>query len=78
MNKALTIAAVAALALGSAACHKSDDGNTSNVSAEDNMLVPADENSMGDMNSMGATDNMTTDNSAMAGNDGAATTNNAM
>ncbi len=66
MNKGITLAAVAALALGAAACHKSDDTNTANVSAEDNMLVPADENSMGDMNSMGATDNMAMDNSAMA------------
>ncbi|WP_298688963.1 hypothetical protein [uncultured Sphingomonas sp.] len=78
MNKALTIAAVAALTLGAAACHKSDDANTSNVSAEDNMLVPADENSMGDMNSMGATDNMAMDNSAMAGNDTTTASNNAM
>ena len=77
MKKALTIAAVAAFAIGTAACHKSDDANTSNVSAEDNMLVPADENSMGDMNSMGATDNMAMDNSAVAGNDTTAT-NNAM
>jgi hypothetical protein len=66
MKKGITLAAVAALALGAAACHKSDDTNTANVSAEDNMLVPADENSMGDMNSMGATDNMAMDNSAMA------------
>jgi hypothetical protein len=65
MKKGITIAAVAALALGAAACHKSDTTNTANVSAEDNMLVPADENaSMGDMNSMGATDNMAMDNSA--------------
>ena len=67
MKKGITIAAVAALALGAAACHKSDTTNTANVSAEDNMLVPADENaSMGDMNAMGATDNMAMDNSAMA------------
>jgi hypothetical protein len=65
MKKGLTIAAMAALALGAAACHKSDTTNTSNVSAEDNMLVPADENAMGDMNSMGAADNMAMDNSAM-------------
>ena len=65
MKKGITIAAVAALALGAAACHKSDTANTANVSAEDNMLVPADENaSMGDMNAMGATDNMAMDNSA--------------
>ena len=64
MKKGITIAAVAALALGAAACHKSDTTNTANVSAEDNMLVPADENSMGDMNAMGATDNMAMDNSA--------------
>ena len=65
MKKGITIAAVAALALGAAACHKSDTTNTANVSAEDNMLIPADENaSMGDMNAMGATDNMTADNSA--------------
>jgi hypothetical protein len=67
MKKGLTIAAVAALALGAAACHKSDTNSSTNVSAEDNMLVPADENSMGDMNSMGATDNMAMDNSAMTG-----------
>lgn len=72
MKKGITIAAVAALALGAAACHKSDTTNTANVSAEDNMLVPADENaSMGDMNSMGATDNMAMDNSAMAPTDNA-------
>jgi hypothetical protein len=65
MKKGLTIAAMAVLALGAAACHKSDTTNASNVSAEDNMLVPADENAMGDMNSMGATDNMAMDNSAM-------------
>ena len=66
MIKGLTIAAVAALALGAAACHKSDAGaDTANVSAEDNMLVPADENAMmGDANDMTATDNMATDNSA--------------
>lgn len=65
MKKAFTIAAVAALALGAAACHKSADTNASNVSAEDNMLVPADENAMGDMNgSMSATDNMAMDNTA--------------
>ena len=71
MKKAFTIAAVAALALGAAACHKSDTTNTANVSAEDNMLVPADENSMGDMNAMGATDNMAMDNSAAAPADNA-------
>jgi hypothetical protein len=71
MKKGITIAAVAALALGAAACHKSDSSNSTNVSAEDNMLVPADENSMGDMNSMGATDNMAVDNSAMAPTDNA-------
>jgi hypothetical protein len=71
MKKGITIAAVAALALGAAACHKSDTTNTANVSAEDNMLVPADENSMGDMNSMGATDNMAMDNSAAAPADNA-------
>jgi hypothetical protein len=77
MKKAFTIAAVAALALGAAACHKGGDTNSaSNVAAEDNMLVPADENAMGDMNSsMGATDNMAMDNSAMAGTDANATTN---
>ncbi len=65
MKKAFTIAAVAALALGAAACHKSAETNASNVSAEDNMLVPADENAMGDMNStMGATDNLAVDNTA--------------
>ena len=48
MNKSLIIAAASALALGTVACHKSaDTGGSSNVSAEDNMLVPADENSMG-------------------------------
>jgi hypothetical protein len=79
MKKAFTIAAVAALALGAAACHKGGDTNSaSNVAAEDNMLVPADENAMGDMNSsMGATDNMAMDNSAMAGTDANATTTNA-
>jgi hypothetical protein len=72
MKKAFTIAAVAALALGAAACHKGGDTNSaSNVSAEDNMLVPADENAMGDMNSMGATDNMAMDNSAAAPADNA-------
>jgi hypothetical protein len=71
MKKGFTIAAVAALALGAAACHKSADNSAANVSAEDNMLVPADENSMGDMN-MGAADNMSMDNSADAGNAGAA------
>ncbi|WP_019831555.1 hypothetical protein [Sphingomonas sp. PR090111-T3T-6A] len=75
MKKAFTIAAVAALALGAAACHKSET-TTTNVSAEDNMLVPADENAMGDMNaSMGATDNMAMDNGAMADTNAAATTN---
>ena len=39
------------------------------------VLVPADENAMGDMNSMGATDNMAMDNSAMAGNDTTAANN---
>ena len=70
MMKGLTIAAVAALALGTAACHKSDSAdNGSNVSASDNMLVPADENSMGDMNSsMNSGDSMGADNGAMAGN----------
>jgi hypothetical protein len=68
MKKGLTIAAIAALTLGAAACHKSE-GDTANVSAEDNMLVPADENAMmGDSNDM-TSDNMTSDNSAMAGND---------
>jgi hypothetical protein len=71
MKKGITIAAVAALALGAAACHKSDTTNTANVSAEDNMLVPADENSMGDMNAMGATDNMAMDNSAAPAGDNA-------
>ncbi len=76
MKKAFTIAAVAALALGAAACHKSAETNASNVSAEDNMLVPADENAMGDMNStMGATDNMAMDNSATAGAANATTGN---
>jgi hypothetical protein len=75
MKKAFTIAAVAALALGAAACQKSAEPTT-NVSAEDNMLVPADENAMGDMNaSMGATDNMAMDNGAMADTNAAATTN---
>jgi len=70
MNKGLTIAAIAAFALGAAACHKSDAGaDTANVSAEDNMLVPADENAMIDANDMTATDNMTVDNSATAGSD---------
>jgi len=69
MKKAFTIAAVAALALGAAACHHQADNSASNVSAEDNMLVPADENAMTDMNSsMTATDNMAMDNSATAGN----------
>ena len=73
MKKAFTIAAVAALALGAAACHKADT-TTANVSAEDNMLVPADENAMGDMNaSMDA--NMAMDNGAMADTNAAATTN---
>jgi hypothetical protein len=68
MKKGLTIAAIAALALGAAACHKSGGTDTANVSAEDNMLVPADENAMmGDSNDM-TSDNMTSDNSAMAGN----------
>ncbi len=75
MKKGFTLAAVAALALGAAACHKADTTSTSNVSAEDNMLVPADENAMGDMNAMGATDNLTVDNSAVAGNDSTAAGN---
>ena len=69
MKKGLTIVAVAALALGAAACKKSDSTDTANVSAEDNMLVPADENAMmGDSNDM-TSDNMMSDNSATAGND---------
>ena len=76
MKKAFTIAAVAALALGAAACHNKSTEPTTNVSAEDNMLVPADENAMGDMNaSMSATDNMAMDNGAMADTNAAATTN---
>ncbi|MDB5738617.1 MAG: hypothetical protein JWO65_2285 [Sphingomonas bacterium] len=70
MKKSLTIAAVAALALGAAACHKSEPVDTTNVSAEDNMLVPADENAMMG-NDVGATDNMAMDNSAMAGSNNA-------
>ncbi len=69
MKKALTIIAASALALGTAACHKAED-NSANVSSDDNMLVPADENAAGgDMNgamsdnAMG--DNMASDNSAM-------------
>jgi hypothetical protein len=70
MKKGLTIVAIAALALGAAACKKSDSGETAaNVSAEDNMLVPADENAMmGDSNDM-TSDNMASDNAAVAGND---------
>ena len=70
MKKALTIIAASALALGAAACHKAED-NSANVSSDDNMLVPADENAAGgDMNgamadnAMGG-DNMSSDNSAM-------------
>jgi hypothetical protein len=69
MKKALTIIAASALALGAAACHKSEDSST-NVSSDDNMLVPADENAAGgDMNGAMADnamgDNMMSDNSAM-------------
>jgi hypothetical protein len=70
MKKGLTIVAVAALALGAAACHKSAPADTNNVSAEDNMLVPADENAMGD--------NMAMDNSAMTDNAMDANSANAM
>ncbi|HEY0315783.1 MAG TPA: hypothetical protein VGC28_05900 [Sphingomonas sp.] len=64
MKKGLTIAVIAAFALGAAACHKSGGDETANVSAEDNMLVPADENAMiGDGNDIAG------DNSAVAGND---------
>jgi hypothetical protein len=70
MKKGLTIAAVAALALGVAACGGKSGGDTNTAgNSTDNMLVPADENAMGDMN---ATDNMAMDNSAMAGNDAGA------
>lgn len=64
MNKGLIIAA-SALALTAAACHKSSDGGAGgNVSSEDNMLVPADENSMGGDANAG----MTTDNGAAGDN----------
>jgi hypothetical protein len=70
MKKGLTIVAVAALALGAAACHKSPPADN-NVSAEENMLVPADENAMGD--------NMAVDNSAMTDDNAAgANSTNAM
>ena len=68
MKKGLTIVAIAALALGAAACSKSGGGEAANVSAEDNMLVPADENAMmGDSNEM-TSDNMMSDKSAMGEN----------
>jgi hypothetical protein len=67
MTKSLTIAAVAALALGAAACHKSEPVDTTNVSAEDNMLVPADENAMMG-NDMAMDNSATADNSTIAGN----------
>jgi hypothetical protein len=67
MKKSLTIAAVAALALGAAACHKSEPVDTTNVSAEDNMLVPADENAMMG-NDMAMDNSATADNSTIAGN----------
>ena len=73
MKKSLTLVAVSALALATAACGKSEN-NTSTVSAEDNMLVPADENSMGadlnstaDINTMDANAALPADNAA-AGN----------
>ncbi len=66
MKKGLTIVAIAALALGAAACKKSGGEEAANVSAEDNMLVPADENAMmGDSNDM-TSDNMMSDNGANA------------
>ena len=72
MKKALTIIAASALALGAAACHKAED-NSANVSSDDNMLVPADENTAGgELNAVGAenaTDaNLSLDNSAASGN----------
>ncbi|HET8611504.1 MAG TPA: hypothetical protein VFL92_01925 [Sphingomonas sp.] len=63
MNNGLRIAAIAALALGVAACGKSASTNNAmtNVSAADNMLAPVG-NGMTDMNAMGgnsmAMDNM--------------------
>lgn len=62
MRKALTIITASALAFGAAACSKSETAN--NTATEDNMLVPADENTMGgDMNM--AMDNSMDTNMAM-------------
>ena len=78
MNKGLLIAA-SVLAFGTAACSKSGDANSSgNVSAEDNMLVPADENSMGADANAGMTGDTDTAANGMAGDNATMATDNSM
>ncbi|WP_419827914.1 hypothetical protein [Sphingomonas sp.] len=80
MRKSLTILAACGLALGAAACGKHDDNGGGNVSASDNMLVPADENAAdaGMSNDMGGNVGATDNSTAAMGNDmGAGTTGGA-